>query len=1195
MASVRLASPPLPRCLVLLAMVAAGSAAPGCIAFTVTGVAPAHGAGNVAPNAPIVLTFSGPVLADSIVLDRYPPVLSIQPSTGRDGQPIAFQWALSADKRTLTLTHQVPFEDGRTYLLTVQTDPAALPRLCEDSYQRPLLTSGPLPNPSAFTIGDMTPPTIVSHSPEDGGVLMPGHSISVAFSKPVVAQTLTVTSTPSLALSVALSTDGRVATVTPAAFPPVGAAPLSISLRVAALDVYGRALAASPTAPTSARNPWSVTLVPWGADVWPPQLQWHAPADGATAIDCSAPITLVFNEPVAVPEAATWFRVDPDPGGTWSVQQSSDGTTLTITHTSPLRQGVQHTFTLLAGGVVDASGNGLAADQAFRFAVSAGSPPFVLAMTPSEGSANVPYNATLSIVFSKPIRSQSLAVALSRPGGTALAGVSAALDGQGTTAIVVHPPLLEDGGTYELKVLSACDLDGQPLVAGMVPNNAVCFSTIDHQPPSLTGVTPANGAVVQPSTTVLQLRFSEPVATAGPGRPVVRLSYLSGEAGPALDPASAQPLGGGAWAATQGFSPDGRSLNLVFAAGADGNRLRPGDTVLAQLLAVWDAAGNQMAPGSGALWSFSVADTRPPMLIGVSPAPGSLASLDQPVVLRFSKPINQWSLAFAADGDWSLTGTTHSSTYDRWLAGSRCFSPDGTTVTLQHKPYAESPTEQPVAHAFTLVSATDLGGQGVVAGPGVPLTWSFYTGQRPRLVSVEYREPGLGGLTADGCLSGPPGPWRAIASPTDRLVPRDSPVRLTFSAQMDPSTLVLPVATPSAGSWSATWEPGCRSVVLAHSAPFTASIPPFVRDAAGAIVPSAPAVLLSIPPAADAKGDSSNPMVVGLTPPDTVPPAFRVEYLANPMPDGAIPTTPYWRPLPGAAAVPLNAVLRVVANETLADGGVSVLSDAAAVPDIAEAAPYVAELRDSDGTVGSVALVRLAKPLVGGVLEGDPPTERIATYRVAVCVRDRAQHVPGGNASTASIRFDAEQTLPPILVRLSELPLPSGAATRPGGGPCGGMVLTFSEPVDMRTLFLEDLPEDSGVLSGAALVRGASDRELLLTYRPPGVSPPGEDILYRVRVSPGVRDGAGNAQMDPRLLNDPHGIRDAIELRFPFVPGDLNGDGAFGVADVMVAFRLFLGAQPTTPALARAAGATGGEVGAVELSRLLARLTSGRG
>ncbi|MGQ9525590.1 MAG: Ig-like domain-containing protein, partial [Armatimonadota bacterium] len=762
------------RCAHLLLTIACASAAASVHAeLHLMSSSPAHGQAGVATTAPIVLSFSAALFPASVLVNSYPSCISLEPSTGRGGAVITFQASLSADRKTLTLAHSVPFDDARTYVLTLTTPPAS-PCLRQDDLAKTPLSPGPVPHAILFTTADDTPPSITSHTPADGGDLPPGTPITVTFTEPLAPESLRVQTEPPVSVSVQLSDGGRTLSLLPAH----SDAETICSFLILAEDVSGNPLQPSDASVPGSQNPWTVRLLPLGPDRTPPRLLAQTPIQDTTQVDPTAMAVLRFSEAVQPTDPLFPYGNRPisvvpiGSGGVWSANLSADGTTLTLAHLEPLVPNTSHILSIPASSLADSAGNTLADDLHIAFRTAEVTPPCIAASVPADGSAEVPGDAPIVILFSEPIHPPSLRVELRKAGGSAVP-ITTGFSDDCMTATVSHAPLTEDGSGYELAVLSAKDLSGADLVPGALPDNVLRFHTRDLVGPTLLSTQPSNGALVPPDTAQIVLKFSEPMLSASPV--IIRLAYLSGEPGPRPSADWAHQSDADVWQCTGRWSNDARTLTIDLETGPDGTPLRAGGVVTAELIRAQDAFNNPLRSSeTPTLWSFRISDAGPPVLLELSPSPGALVGMACPVVIRTSKPLSSDTLRFEADGDWSQSAALISGR--TWKASRRAFSSDGKTVTLAHAPFADSPPGQQASHTFRIVSATDPEFRSLISAPGLSFETTFFTGSRPWVEKLQFQWPRNTGLTPDGLLPlGCETEWRDLSTDPSCVVPRHTP------------------------------------------------------------------------------------------------------------------------------------------------------------------------------------------------------------------------------------------------------------------------------------------------------------------------------------------------------------------------------------------------------------------------------------
>jgi LmbE family N-acetylglucosaminyl deacetylase len=330
-----------------------------------------------------------------------------------------------------------------------------------------------------------------------------------------------------------------------------------------------------------------------GTDTTPPVVASVTPANGAANVSLGTSVSATFSESIsAASVTGTSFAIRDGSGTLVPATVSSSGPTATLQPSSSLQPSTTYTATLLSGssGIKDLAGNALASTFTWTFTTVAPdtTPPTVTAVTPAAGTANVSLGTSISATFSEPIAAASVtgtSFTLRDGGGNA---VPTTLSASGATATLQPSTSLQPSTTYTATLLSGSsgvkDTSGNPLATDFTWS----FTTTapDLTPPTVAGVTPADGATNVSAGTSVSATFSEPVAAASvnTGTFVLRNG------------------GGGTIAATVSSSGSTATLQPTFA-------LAPSTTYTATLVSgsagIKDLAGNPLAADS--TWTFTTA------------------------------------------------------------------------------------------------------------------------------------------------------------------------------------------------------------------------------------------------------------------------------------------------------------------------------------------------------------------------------------------------------------------------------------------------------------------------------------------------------------------------------------------------------------------------------------------------------------
>lgn len=353
-----------------------------------------------------------------------------------------------------------------------------------------------------------TAPTVTFIDPaqSETGVAI-NRKIAANFSKDmdpatINSTTFTVAGLGGSAVSGTVTLVGRVATFTPAANLAVNTQ-YTATITTGAKDTAGNALAQ--------KYMWSFTT---GAapDTTAPTVTFTAPALGETGVAINRKIAATFSktmDPLTITN--TTFTVTgpnstPVPGTV-----TYFGLVATFTPTSNLAISTAYTATVTTG-VKDLAGNALAANYAWSFTTGAApdtTPPTITQVNPANGDAGVAINRKVAATFSKvmdPTTTTNLTFTVTGPGTTPVAGTVAYV---GLVATFTPTANLAIYTTYTATVTTGVkDLAGNAMAA----NYTWTFTTgaaPDTTPPTVTLVSPANGATGILTSTTITATFSK--------------------------------------------------------------------------------------------------------------------------------------------------------------------------------------------------------------------------------------------------------------------------------------------------------------------------------------------------------------------------------------------------------------------------------------------------------------------------------------------------------------------------------------------------------------------------------------------------------------------------------------------------------------------------------------------------------------
>jgi len=238
------------------------------------------------------------------------------------------------------------------------------------------------------------------------------------------------------------------------------------------------------------------------------------PANGATDVSISTTVTATFSkamDPASI--TTTTFVLQGLSGAVPAAVSYNAGTlTATLTPSAPLALGTTYTATVRGGttGVKDSTGAAMAADFPWSFTTSSPTPPTVTSVTPANGATGVATNTAVTAVFSKAMDAATITsttFALQGPAGAVTAAVS--YNATTRTATLTPTAALANSTTYTATVKGGAtgvkDPSGIPMTADFVWS----FTTVIPTPPTVTSVTPVNGAVGVATNTTVTAVFSK--------------------------------------------------------------------------------------------------------------------------------------------------------------------------------------------------------------------------------------------------------------------------------------------------------------------------------------------------------------------------------------------------------------------------------------------------------------------------------------------------------------------------------------------------------------------------------------------------------------------------------------------------------------------------------------------------------------
>lgn len=258
------------------------------------------------------------------------------------------------------------------------------------------------------------------------------------------------------------------------------------------------------------------TFVPAGDN--PPSIVSTSPAGGATGVAVTAPILLIFSEPVAVDAGGVSLACGGNPQ---PLTISGTGSSRSLVPNVPLPFSSACLLTIAAAAVTDLDGDldPLAADFELAFATGVDDPPTLVSSVPANGTPDFPANQNLGVTFSEPVSVGATWFTIVC-GSSGTRQVSDTVVSGGPTSYTIDPNtdfIAGEGCTLQLAAAQILDLDGTPdPLSGISTVSFTAAAVVSNPPPEVIATRPLAGSSDFPSAAELRVQFSEPV-TAGTG------------------------------------------------------------------------------------------------------------------------------------------------------------------------------------------------------------------------------------------------------------------------------------------------------------------------------------------------------------------------------------------------------------------------------------------------------------------------------------------------------------------------------------------------------------------------------------------------------------------------------------------------------------------------------------------------------
>ena len=405
----------------------------------------------------------------------------------------------------------------------------------------------------------------------------------------------------------------------------------------------------APTGQQSSTALLEIRSVAAIADIIPPTVSSVTPVNGTTGVSINTTVTATFSEAINGSTVTnSTFQLRDAGNNLVAATVNTSSNQITLTPSSALSGSTVFTATITGGasGVKDLAGNALVSNYTWSFTTASvdNTPPTVTSVSPVNGATGVSTGTTVIATFSEAINGSTVTTGTFQLRDASNNLVTATVS-TSSNQITLTPSSALSGSTVYTATISGGasgvkDLAGNALAS----NYSWSFTTIsvDNIPPTVTAVSPLNGATGVSTATTVSAIFSESVNSST----VTTSTFQLRDAGNNLISASVSTAGGQVTLTPSSALTASTTYTATITGGASG---------------VKDLAGNALA--SNYSWSFTTAPSG-----GVGGATYTLfKTTDTPQV------------PLAHDGQGIELGMRFRSTQDGFINGVRYYKGAGTT------------------------------------------------------------------------------------------------------------------------------------------------------------------------------------------------------------------------------------------------------------------------------------------------------------------------------------------------------------------------------------------------------------------------------------------------------------------------------------------------------------------------------------
>jgi parallel beta-helix repeat protein len=262
--------------------------------------------------------------------------------------------------------------------------------------------------------------------------------------------------------------------------------------------------------------PYNSKFTTISADTTPPTVSTINPTNNATGVSLTSSVTITFSENIAAGANYTGIYLkNTSTGAIVTITKTINGNTLTINHTTPLKNNTPYQIYIPSGAVKDSTGNNLTMPYNSKFTtISADTtPPTITTISPANNTTGVSLTSPITINFSENIAAGANYTGIYLKNTSTGAIVTITKSISGNTLTIQQSTSLKTNTRYQVYIPSGAvkDTAGNNLFASYTSYFTTIEGSIDATAPTVIRTNPTSSATGISLTSPITITFSENV------------------------------------------------------------------------------------------------------------------------------------------------------------------------------------------------------------------------------------------------------------------------------------------------------------------------------------------------------------------------------------------------------------------------------------------------------------------------------------------------------------------------------------------------------------------------------------------------------------------------------------------------------------------------------------------------------------